>query len=128
MTKAQEDKAAAAERKAAAALDQAVAVVAEAQRGVDLLHDRTGGASAADLTRILDAATTAVQDARTRAADVEPATAELNRLRSESDALTVTLHDLVASRSAVDERISLPRNRWRRCVRRSPRRWTRARR
>ncbi len=106
VTKAQEDKAAAAERKAAAALDHAVAVVARAQRDVDLLHDRTGGASAAELTQMLDAATAALQDARARAADVEPATAELDRLRSESDALTVTLHDLVASRGAVDERIS----------------------
>ncbi|MDV6303740.1 MULTISPECIES: SMC family ATPase [Rhodococcus] len=106
VTKAQEDKTAAAERKAAAVLDQAVAVVARAQRDVDLLHDRTGGASAAELAQTLDAATTAVQDARARAADVEPATAELDRLRSESDALTITLHDLVASRSAVDERIA----------------------
>ncbi|OZF34532.1 ATP-dependent dsDNA exonuclease [Rhodococcus sp. 14-2483-1-1] len=106
VTKAQEDKAAAAERKAAAALDQAVGAVAEARLAVDLLHDRTGGATLAELTQALDTATSSVQDARVSAADADPARAELSRLRRETDELTVTLNSLVASRVAVDERIS----------------------
>ncbi len=106
VTKAQEDKAAAAERKAAAALDQAVGAVAEARLAVDLLHDRTGGATLAELTQALDTATSSVQDARVSAADADPARAELSRLRRETDELTVTLNNLVASRVAVDERIS----------------------
>ncbi|MDJ0410201.1 AAA family ATPase [Rhodococcoides fascians] len=106
VTKAQEDKAAAAERKCAAELERSIAAVADASRAVDLLHDRTGGASAAELAHTLDAATTAVRDARARAADLDPATTELRRLRAESDALAVTLQDLVARRSALDERIA----------------------
>ncbi|MCZ4520702.1 SMC family ATPase [Rhodococcus ruber] len=106
VTKAQEDKAAAAERKAAAALDQAVGSVAEARLAVDLLHDRTGGATLAQLTQALDTATSSVQDARASAADADPARAELSRLRRETDELTVTFNNLVASRVAVDERIS----------------------
>ncbi|OZC97598.1 ATP-dependent dsDNA exonuclease [Rhodococcus sp. 06-235-1A] len=106
VTKAQEDKAAAAERKAAAALDRAVGAVAEARLAVDLLHDRTGGASPAELTLALDTATSAVQDARASAADLDPARVELSRLRRESDELTVALNTLVASRAALDERIS----------------------
>ncbi|MGV8874251.1 MAG: AAA family ATPase [Rhodococcus sp. (in: high G+C Gram-positive bacteria)] len=106
VTKAQEDKAAAAERTSAAALDRAVGGVTEARLAVDLLHDRTGGASLAELTRILDTATSAVQAARTSALDVGAASADSSRLRTESDALAVTLNNLVASRGAVDERIS----------------------
>ncbi|MDI9931822.1 SMC family ATPase [Rhodococcus sp. IEGM 1354] len=106
VTKAQEDKAAAAERKCAAELERSIAAVADASRAVDLLHDRTGGASAAELAHTLDAATSAVRDARARVADFDPATAELRRLRAESDALAVTLQDLVARRSALDERIA----------------------
>ncbi|CCQ15361.1 ATP-dependent dsDNA exonuclease SbcC [Rhodococcus sp. AW25M09] len=105
-SKAQEDKAAAAERAAATERDRTVAAVAEAKLAVDLLHDRTGGVALAQLTRILDVATSAVQAARTTAADVGAASADSSRLRRESDALAVTLNDLVASRGAVDERIS----------------------
>ncbi|MFI8569643.1 AAA family ATPase [Rhodococcus sp. NPDC078407] len=106
VTKAQEDKAAAAERTAAAARDRAIAAVAEARRAVDLLHDRTGGATLAELTQALDTATSSLQDARTTAADAEPARAESSRLRRETDELTATLNNLVASRVAVAERIS----------------------
>lgn len=106
VTKAQEDKAAAAERKAAAALEQAVEAVAEAKLAVDLMHDRTGGVSLAELTENLDTATKAVQDARAIAADIDAASAEAARLRRDSDALAVTLNNLVATRGAVDARIS----------------------
>lgn len=106
VTKAQEDKAASAERKCAAALDSAVAAVADATRAVDLLHDRTAGASADELAKALDADTAAVAAARTAGADHGAATAELSRLRNEAEQLAATLHDLTASRAALDERIA----------------------
>ncbi|MFF0491558.1 AAA family ATPase [Nocardia sp. NPDC004068] len=105
-SKADEEKAVAAERAAETARERALARVTELQRRREVLTERGGDGDTAELTASLDAATTRYQAANTIAARHDDLTVELARLRTEDTNLQEELRDAEGRTGAVAERIS----------------------
>ncbi|MGV9677564.1 AAA family ATPase [Nocardia sp. NPDC003482] len=105
-SKADEEKAVAAERAAETARERALARVTELQRRREILTERGGDGDTAELTASLDAATTRYQAANTIAARHDDLTVELARLRTEDTNLQEELRDAEGRTGAVAERIS----------------------
>ncbi len=104
-SKADEERAVAAERTAESARDRTKARLSELENDIAVLIARGGEGDRAELSAELNVATERYKSARRAGARVEELTAELNRLRADETRLQSEFRELDVRNSAVVERV-----------------------